>query len=178
MSGHSRSAMFRRAFSLLLLLPLAFSARGAGGAGSTDAIGAGEFPGLQILPPGSVVENISLPRYEKHRVTSLLQADKLCVIDRRTAELHGIRGTLYNEDGSKTEIQAGCVRYDFTTKRAVSTGAVSVQDARFSAQGERLLYQTDNRRGVLVGPVRTTFSTKAFEKKKAAPAAPSAAVAK
>lgn len=162
--------MFRCTPSLLLLLPLAIPAWGAGSTGSTDAVGSGEFPGLQLLPPGSVVENISLPRYENHRVTSLLQADKLCIVDRRTAELHGIRGTLFNEDGTETEIQAGSVRYDFTTKRAVSSGSVSVKDPRFSARGERLLYNTNNSRGVLVGPVRTTFSAKAFEKKKTAPA--------
>lgn len=160
--------MSRRALSLLLLLPLALSARGADGAGSADAVGAGEFPGLQLLPAGSVVENISLPRYENHRVTALLQADKLCIIDRRTVELQGIRGTLYNTDGTKTEVQAGNVRYDFTTKKAISAGTVSVNDARFSARGERLLYNTTNNRGVLVGPVRTTFSAQAMMKKKPA----------
>lgn len=162
--------MLRCVLILLSALPLTFAAWGAGGTGGTDAVGTGEFPGLQLLPAGSVVENISLPRYEHHRVTALLQAEKLCILDRRTAELHGIRGTLFNEDGTKTEIQAGSVRYDFTTKRAVSSGTVSVSDARFSARGERLLYNTTNSRGVLVGPVRTTFSTKAFEKKKKASA--------
>lgn len=163
--------MLRRSLSLLLLLPLALSARGADGAGSADAVSEGEFPGLQLLPAGSVVENISLPRYENHRVTALLQADKLCIIDRRTVELQGIRAALYNTDGTKTEVQAGNVRYDFTTKKATSSGTVSVSDPRFSARGERLLYNTTNSRGVLVGPVRTTFSTKAFLKKKGAPAA-------
>lgn len=169
------SAMSCRALSLLLLLPLAFSARGADGAGSADAVGAGEFPGLQLLPAGSVVENISLPRYENHRVTALLQAEQLCIIDRRTVELRGIRGTLYNSDGTKTEVQAGNVRYDFTTKKATSSGTVSVTDPRFSARGERLLYNTNNNRGVLVGPVRTTFSTKALMKKKGGAAASPAA---
>lgn len=164
--------MSTRTLSLLLLLPLALAARGADGAGSADAVGAGEFPGLQLLPAGSVVEHISLPRYENHRVTALLQADKLCIVDRRTMELQGIRGTLYNNDGTKTEIQAGTVRYDFTTKRATSSGSVSVTDPRFSARGERLLYNTNNSRGVLVGPVRTTFSTQALMKKKGEAAAP------
>lgn len=155
-----------RTLPLLFLLPLALSARGADGAGSADAVGAGEFPGLQLLPAGSVVENISLPRYENHRVTALLQAEQLCIVDRRTIELRGIRAALYNSDGTKTEVQAGNVRYDFTSKKATSSGIVSVTDPRFSARGERLLYNTNNNRGVLVGPVRTTFSTKALTKKK------------
>lgn len=164
--------MSTRALFLLLLLPLAVAARGADGAGSADAVGAGEFPGLQLLPPGSEVENISLPRYENHRVTALLQAAKLCIIDRRTVELRGIRGTLFNSDGTKTEINAGNARYDFTTKKVVSSGTVSVTDPRFSARGEKLLYNTENSRGVLIGPVRTSFSTKALMKKKPAASSP------
>lgn len=164
--------MSTRALSVLLLLSLALAARGADGAGSADAVGAGEFPGLQLLPPGTVVENISLPRYENHRVTALLQADKLCIVDRRTVELQGIHAALYNTDGTKTEVQAGTVRYDFTTKKATSSGTVSVTDPRFSARGEKLLYNTDNSRGVLIGPVRTTFSTKALKKKPAAATSP------
>lgn len=164
--------MSMRALPLLPLLLLALAARGADGAGSADAVGPGEFPSLQLLPPGSEVENITLPRYENHRVTALLQADKLCIIDRRTIELRGIRGALFNTDGTKTEISAGNARYDFTTKRATSGGTVSVTDPRFSARGERLLYNTSNDRGVLLGPVRTTLSTRALSKKKAKPAAP------
>lgn len=158
--------MSRCALSLLLLLPLALTARGADGAGSADAVGEGEFPGLQLLPPGSVVESISLPRYENHRVTELLQADKLCIIDRRTLELQGLRGTRFNTDGTTTEMQAGNVRYDFTTKKATGSGNITLTDPRFSAHGKRLIYNTNNSRGVLVGPVRTTFSTKALMKKK------------
>ena len=41
-----------------------------------------EFPGIQVLPPGSVVTGLSLPRYENHKVTAFMKADELKVISR------------------------------------------------------------------------------------------------
>lgn len=157
-----------RAACLLCLLTLAAAAWGADaadGAGSADAVGKGEFPGLQLLPPGSVVEDITLPRYENHRVTALLQAKRLCILSRREIELQGIKASLFNEDGSSTEIRAEAAQYDFTTKQAASTGAVEVQDPRFSARGTQLHFDTDSKRGILLGPVRTTLSTATFTRK-------------
>lgn len=157
-----------RAATLLCLLTLAAAAWGADaadGAGSADAVGKGEFPGLQLLPPGSVVEDITLPRYENHRVTALLQAKRLCILSRQVIELQGISGALFNEDGSATEIHAEAAQYNFTTKHAASAGAVEVKDPRFSASGSQLRFDTQSKRGVLLGPVRTTLSTSALSRK-------------
>ena len=44
-----------------------------------DLVG-NEFPGLQLLPPGSKVRGISLPRYENHRVSALLMTELLVAI--------------------------------------------------------------------------------------------------
>ena len=157
-----------RAVSLFCLLTFAAAAWGADaadGAGNADAVGQGEFPGLQLLPPGSVVEDITLPRYENHRVSALLQAKRLCILTRRVIELQGIRASLFNEDGSSTEIRAEAAQYDFSTKHAASTGSVEVKDPRFSASGTQLRFDTDSKRGILLGPVRTTLSTSAFSRK-------------
>lgn len=152
-------------FCLLTLAAAAWGADAADGAGSADAVGKGEFPGLQLLPPGSVVEDITLPRYEDHRVTALLQAKRLCILSRQEIELQGIRASLFNEDGTATEIRAEAARYNFTTKHAASAGAVEVRDARFSACGSQLHFDTESKRGILLGPVRTSLSTSAFSRK-------------
>lgn len=153
---------------LTALLPLAALSAGAAdgviGLSGSDAVGQGEFPGLQILPPGSVVEDISLPRYEHHRVSALFQAKRLCIISRRVVELQGIRGTMYGVDGTTTEFHTESAQYDFTTKRISSAGAAEVTDPRFSARGNKLLYDSGNRRGVLLGPVRTSLSPAAFSR--------------
>lgn len=126
--------------------------------GPADAVGKGEFPGLQLLPPGSVVKGISLPRYEKHRVTSLLRAGSLKVLDRRTVELKDIDVSLYMDTDITTHLCAAGAVYNFTTLRAETHGAVSVDDPRFTAAGQGVVFSTENRRGILKGPVRTTIA--------------------
>lgn len=149
-----------------LLCLAAAAAWAADGAGSADAVGEGEFPGLQLLPPGTVVQDISLPRYENHRVTALFQAKELCILSRRLIELRGIRGTMFGDEGASTEFRAEAAQYDFTTKRAATTGAVEVTDPRFSARGSKLMYDTTSKRGVLLGPIRTTVSAGVFSSSK------------
>ncbi|MGN0829329.1 MAG: hypothetical protein ACI4PZ_06400 [Akkermansia sp.] len=126
---------------------------------SADAVGVGEFPALQLLPPGSEIEGISLPRYENHRISALLQAERLCIVSRREVELRGIRALVFNADGTRTEIDAPVASYDFTTLRASAADSIRVCNPRFEAWGGRIDYDTEKRRGFLLGPVRTTIST-------------------
>ncbi|MGN0868053.1 MAG: hypothetical protein ACI4O9_00825 [Akkermansia sp.] len=126
---------------------------------SADAVGAGEFPALQLLPPGSEIEGISLPRYENHRISALLQAERLCIVSRRAVELRGIRALIFNADGTRTEIDAPVASYDFTTLRGSAADSIRVHNPRFEARGGRIDYDTVKRRGILLGPVRTTIST-------------------
>lgn len=124
-----------------------------------DTVGAGEFPALQLLPEGSEVEGITLPRYDNHRVSGLLQAGKLRIISRREMELEQLHATLYNKDGSSTELTTPLAHYDFTTKRATAPQKVELRNPQFRAEGARLLFDSTTRRGVLMGPVRTSIFT-------------------
>lgn len=127
--------------------------------------GAGEFPGLQILPPGSVIEDIVLPRYKEHRVSALLKAGKLKVASRSVIELHNVAATMYSDNGDRTTIETGGVIYDFRTKRAHTTDeGVSLNDPRFTAKGKRVVFDSGIQRGILLGPVRTTVTQAAFNK--------------
>lgn len=140
----------------------------------TDTVGKGEFPGLQLLPPGSEIKGISLPRYENRRVTALIQASVMRVLNRRAVELGELRASLYSEDGAETKISTSGAVYDFTRERAVTVGEVEVQDPRFSAKGRGVVFSTATRRGILIGPVRTTLSASVLNPpaEAKAPAAP------
>lgn len=130
-----------------------------------NTAGAGEFPGLQILPPGSEIEDISLPRYEGHRVSAYLKAGKLKVVSRTVIELQKIAATLFGENGERTSITAGCVVYDFRTQKARTTDeGITLTDHRFTAKGKQVLFDTGIQRGILLGPVHTTVSQAAFSK--------------
>ena len=83
----------RYALTLLasaLLLPLHVH----GQQQAADAVVEDEFPALQFLPVGSVVEDISIPRYENHRVTALLLAKSLEVKSRKVVELGKLEASL------------------------------------------------------------------------------------
>ena len=127
---------------------------------------ASEFPALQFLPEGSVIEGISIPRYENHRVSALLLADKLRVKSRTTVELEKLSASLYTDDTNQTDISTGSVEYDFATKIARTTGDTKVQDPRFSASGKGIIFNTSTRKGFLSGPVKTTISTAKLAEKK------------
>lgn len=128
----------------------------------SDTVGRGEFPGLQLLPPGSVVKGISLPRYENHRVTALVQIRELRVESRTRVTLEGIAATLYSKDGFRTSVSSPRATYDFSTMRAETVGRTTVRDERFTARGGRVTFNVQTQKGLLRGPVRTTVSAAVF----------------
>lgn len=130
----------------------------------SDAVGPGEFPGLQLLPVGSVIKGITVPRYEAHKVAAVMRAGEMTVASRTTVKLQKVTVNLHDGKGSITVAKAPGVEYDFTTKHAFTTGKVSLTDERFTAQGAKALYHSETQRGILIGPVRTTISAAQLNK--------------
>ncbi len=143
---------FLPALLLALLAPLAHAQLGA------DSVGKGEFPALQLLPPGSVVKGISLPRYVGSRVASLFRAAELKVLSRSDVELSGIEAELYSPTGEVTRISAPLVRYSFRSEQAGGNGNTSVTDPRFTARGSGVIFSSTRQCGLLRGPVHTTVN--------------------
>ena len=120
-----------------------------------------EFPGLQVLPPGSKVKGLSLPRYEGNRVSALLQADRLEVVSRSELALTNIRAALYADNGETTTVQCAKAGYDFRKKAIVAPAEAEVNHPNFSLSGVGVIFSTYRRVGFVKGPVRTTIrSTK------------------
>ena len=145
-------------FCLALLAPLAHAQLG------TDTVGKGEFPALQLLPPGSVVKAISLPRYVNHRVVSLFRATELKVLTRSEVQLSGISAEMYSPTGETTTVSTPMVHYSFRTEKAEGEGDTVVTDPRFTAKGKGVVFSATRQCGLLRGPVYTTVSTALFEK--------------
>ncbi|MBE6410119.1 MAG: LPS export ABC transporter periplasmic protein LptC [Akkermansia sp.] len=124
----------------------------------SDAVGPGEFPGLQLLPVGSVIKGITVPRYEAHKVTALMRAGEMTVASRTTVKLQKVNVRLLDDKGAATVAQTPGVEYNFTTKHAFTTGKVTLEDERFTAEGTKALYHSESQRGIVIGPVRTTIS--------------------
>lgn len=129
-----------------------------------DDVTASEFPGLQFLPPGSKVKGISLPRYEKHRVSALLMAELMEIVSRADVGFTAIRANLYAENGETTVVTSPKADYSFRTKHVVSPGETTVDSTRFSARGTGVIFSTENNMGILKGPVKTTVKNSAFNR--------------
>ncbi len=144
------------AATALLAAPCARAQMGA------DTVGSDEFPGLQLLPVGSVVKGISLPRYDGHRVSSLFRAEKMEVLSRSQLRLDKLRAELYAATGETTSIHSAHAIYSFSSKQADTDAATTVSDPRFTAHGTGARFSTSTHCGLLYGPVRTTVPTRLF----------------
>lgn len=116
-----------------------------------------EFPGLQVLPPGSKVKGLSLPRYEGNKVTALLQADMLEVVSRSELALSNIRAALYADNGETTTVKCAQAGYDFRKKAIVAPAKAEVVHPNFTLSGVGVIFSTYRRVGFVKGPVRTTI---------------------
>lgn len=121
-----------------------------------------EFPGLQLLPPGSKVRGISVPRYDNHKVCAFLMATELEVVSRTEVTLSGIRAMLYEQEGedntdSATNITCDKAGYDFKRKVIISLTPAEVNGPKFSAKGNGVVFSLTGRIGLIKGPVRTTI---------------------
>lgn len=147
----------RRALTITLLLLSAAPLLTAQVADRTA--GKDEFPALQLLPPGSKVQGISLPRYQDHRVTAHIIAGLLEVCTRHLVQMNSIRTVLYGAEGDTTEVTMEKADYDFRTNVMTSEAPAAVTNPRFSAQGTGVIFNTATQRGLLRGPVHTTLNT-------------------
>ncbi len=111
-----------------------------------------------MMPPGTVLEGIKLPRYEGARVTSLIQAKLLRVLTRNEVNLEELFAEIYDERGFTTTLKSPTGHYDFRSGDVRSSGRTDVYDTRFRAKGQHLYYSTATQRGHLRGPVRTILS--------------------
>ncbi len=119
------------------------------------------FPTLDILPEGSVLRRVRLPRYDKDfNPTSLLSADKLTVLDRARIEGEGLNIQLYGKDGSvQAQTKMRHAIYNQTDSSLHATEAIYIKGKNYLASGTGLIFNWTSKRGFLLGPASTLFQT-------------------
>lgn len=152
-----------------LLAPLTVAPLAATPSNPNDPVASDEFPALQLLPVGSIVRGIVIPRYAEHRAVAKLCAEEMRVATRSVVELKRISATLYAPDKQNTRLDSASARYSFKTDEVIADGDTSVEDPRFRAQGTAAVYSTGKGRGILHGPVHTTISTKQLSSRRTKP---------
>jgi len=119
------------------------------------------FPALDILPEGSILQRVRLPRYDKDfNPTSLLTADKLTVVDSHRIDGKNVTIELYNQKGkvqAHTEMHHAIYNQKNSTLRA--SEAITLKGENYWAQGRGLIFHLIDKRGFLIGPAKTQFIT-------------------
>ncbi|NNJ86381.1 MAG: hypothetical protein HKP20_04340 [Akkermansiaceae bacterium] len=133
------------------------------------------FPTLNILPEGSILRRVKLPRYDQDfRPLSLLEADKLTVIDQNQIAAEGITVIMYEPNGQirgQTEMQQAV--YNQQSSTMVAKEAITMSGDDYTATGSGMVLNFKHGRGFLLGPATTVFQIKESDSQKKSDKKPS-----
>lgn len=119
----------------------------------------GAFPTLNILPEGSILRRVRLPRYDKDfNPISLLSAEQLTVLDSHRIGADGVTIELYEADGSlQARAKMRRATYDQKNSTLHAEEAVYLKGKSYVASGTGLIFHWETNQGFLNGPASTRF---------------------
>lgn len=142
------------AFCLMLLGAVpAYPGEAVAGKPLIEPAGKGDFPGIRFIKPGSILQNIVVPRYENHRLTAKLNFASMEVLDRSHVLAKDLVALMFDRTGGCTRIVTETAVFSFLDDTLRSGVRTTIQSDRFRAGGSDLTVQTKTHRGFLRGPV-------------------------
>lgn len=115
------------------------------------------LPSISLLPVGSVLRKVMIPRYSREReLTSCMYADLMTLIDPDTVETRNVHLEFFNPGRVKrgfADVQLAT--YNQKTGILKSNDTVVIHSDRFATQGSGLYYNIRLGKGFLAGPVTT-----------------------
>ncbi len=111
------------------------------------------IPALEILPAGSILKKINIPRYNpNYTPASLLTADQIKVISEEEVQGTVVGISLYDELGKiKTRTTLNAVNYNQSTGLITSRENLEFSGETFTASSQGLILDWENHRGFLLG---------------------------
>lgn len=128
-----------------------------------------ELPTLRLLPPGSELEGVSLPRWNQNNKLLSLITSPYVKIESKT-ELSGkdIISYLYDKKEKQTSrIYMITARYFYDSGILISKDKTLITDPRLDAVGTGMTFDTSKHVGFMHGPVQTIIKASAMDNKKA-----------
>ncbi len=121
-----------------------------------------KMPAMEILPAGSVLKKISIPRYNKNYTpSSLLTAEQFEVISDEEIHGHKVGISLYDKDGKiKTRTLLNSVNYNQSTGLITSKENLTFSGGTFTASSQGVTLDWKNHRGFLLGKNETIIYLK------------------
>lgn len=116
-----------------------------------------KLPALALLPPGSELKDVMLPRYDpQHRLTSVLKAKVMKLVNADQIQGTAIVIQFFNPDNTpRGRIDLAKAMLDQTKGMLTSTEPVKIMIDGMNTTGTGLSYQLDQGKGFLLGPVTT-----------------------
>jgi lipopolysaccharide export system protein LptA len=146
------------AICLTLALPLAHGAEPAADPKPTLR----KLPAISVLPDGSELEGVVLPRYDKKlRLTGSLHADKLTLVSSEVIRGEKVRIAMLDPDreDANIHVKLGRALLNQTTGMIHATEQITLESARFTATGTALHLEFETGRGYVSGPATTVIKS-------------------
>lgn len=124
------------------------------------------LPGVSLLPAGSVLKKVLIPRYDKaKKLTAVLRSEEMTVIDQQTVEGKFVKLEFFHPDRTlRGRIDLELARYDQRKGMLESSKPVDIVSSDFTAHGSGLTFSQNQSKGFLSGPVQTRFFAKSDSK--------------
>jgi len=118
------------------------------------------IPAISLLPEGSILKGVMLPRYDKNRkLVGLLKAEKMTLISSSRIFGETVVMELFNPDRTSRG-RVDLLTADFLQDKGLvqTRNPISIASDRVSAQGTGLIYDLHNSKGFIIGPATTRIS--------------------
>ncbi|MBC7980213.1 MAG: hypothetical protein H7Y36_06595 [Armatimonadetes bacterium] len=121
---------------------------------------AGKKSPISLLPNGSVLKGVLLPRYDANRnLVGDLKAETMTLIDADRVQGQNVLIKFYNPDHSlRGKVVLSNALFDQAKSRLYANEPVEITSDRLLARGTGLVYAFQDGRGFLRGPASTTIS--------------------
>ena len=137
---------------------LALVSRAVAGDPTDDATRA-KIPAIALLPNGSQLKGVMLPRYnEKRQQVGVLKAELMTLINAGQVDATQVTIEFFNPDQTPRG-RIDLVKATFYQQKGlvVTTDPVEIKSDRMTASGSALHYSITSGKGILSGPGTTTF---------------------
>ncbi len=137
--------------ALLLLTPVLHAAEEAAPAPKK------KVAAFSLLPVGSQLKGVMLPRYDKNQhLAGVLKAKGMTLISEETIAGETVSVEFFNPDQSpRARVDLVTAVFNQTTGTLDAREPVTIQSDQFSAKGTGLIYAFEQGEGILLGPVTT-----------------------
>lgn len=112
---------------------------------------------MALPPPGTVLKQVRMPRYENQQLAAYMTAQYVKMLEHNRMFGKTVFIRLYNQDGSRAEAMLDDAVFDTVSSMLQSSKPVTLRDSRFTASGTKITLDTAKKVGFLSGPVHTTF---------------------